>query len=169
MRLAELWSFFLGDENLQASHEKYEEDSQLLPLVDHQSGQTRQGENKNCDVGEDMWQADVAVACHDIDTMTIDGVVPLEFKRLTDGEGRNDIGNGMGYAHPNNNECAESHSPFRKDPQIHDQDCELGEQACSHVDKLGRRLKLEIIQYDRWIGNIPVSHMAARASTSEKH
>jgi hypothetical protein len=65
-----------------------------------------------------MWQAEVSVACHYIGTMTVDGLFPLELEGLTDDEGRNDIGNGVGYGHPNNNPCTYSNVAFSEDPKV---------------------------------------------------
>lgn len=105
-------------ENLRASHDERENDSQLPPLANLQMPQTRQGQNENGDVGENMWQADVAVARHDVGTVTLNHLVPLELKRLTDGEGRNNVGHSMSYAHPNDNPGADSHRATGKDPQV---------------------------------------------------
>lgn len=126
-----------GHEDLQASHDKCEENAQLPSLANLQMIQTRQRENKDGDVGENMRQADIAIAGHDVGTVTNNGLVPLVLERLAYGEGRNDIGDGVGYAHPNNNPCADAHTAFRKDPEVQDQDGEFWEEACCHVHELG--------------------------------
>ena len=72
--------------------------------------------------------------------MTIYGLVPLELERLTDSEGRNDIGNSVSDAQPDNNPCDDAHTALSKDPKVQGQDGKLWEQACCHVDELGRRL-----------------------------
>jgi len=101
--------------------------------------------------------------------MTINSLVPLEFERSTYGEGRDDIGNGVSYAHPNNNPREDSHNAFSKDPEIQDQYRELWEQARCHVNELGRRLYFEICRYDGRISKKPVSHMTTSASFSDEY
>jgi hypothetical protein len=80
--------------------------------------QTGHGQNKDGDVGEDMWQTDVAITRHTISTMSVDCLIPFEFKRLTYSERREDIGKGVSYAHPNNKPCGDSNDMFSKDPEI---------------------------------------------------
>lgn len=111
-----------------------------------------------------MWQADVAVARHDIGTVTLNQFVPLELEGLADSEGRNDVCDGMGYAYSDDDPCADSYSATGKDPKVQDQDRELWEQASHHVYELGRRLHLEILRYDVRVGKKPISHMATSAS-----
>lgn len=131
--------------------------------------QTRQGQDENGDVGENVWQADVAVARHDVRTVTLNHLVPLELEGLADSEGRNNVCDGMGYAHSDDDPCADSHRATGKDPEVQDQDGELWEQACHHVDELGRRLHLEILCYDGRVGQKPISHMTTSTSFIDEH
>lgn len=109
-----------GGENLRASHDERENDSKLPSLANLQMPQTRQGQNENGNICENMWQADVAVARHDIGTVALNQFVPLELEGLADSEGRNDVCDGMGYAYSDDDPCADSYSATGKDPQVQD-------------------------------------------------
>ncbi|KAF1970348.1 hypothetical protein BU23DRAFT_570754 [Bimuria novae-zelandiae CBS 107.79] len=158
-----------GDDTPATEKNTVEKYSHFPSLANHHMVKTRHRQNKDGDVGDDMWQTDVAITRHNISTMSFDCLIPFEFERLTYGERREDIGKGMSYAHPNNNPCDDSHDTFSKDPEIQGQDRELREQACCHVNKFGRRLYLEICCYNSWVSKKPVSDMTTGAPFRDEH
>lgn len=123
--------------------------------------QTRQGQYENADIGEDVRQADIAVARDDVGAVAVNGLVPLIFEGLADGERRDDVGDCVGYGDPNHNPRPHPHISSGEYPQVQDQNRKLGAQTGHHVHKLGCCLQLKICRDDGRIGEKPVRHVTA--------